>query len=307
MPAGSRRPSRAGTRSLLLSANGEQLVSTRLAWGTPLLQVNEPDSLKRLVDKEAPVVGVIKPFQPGGAEHLFTVRVPVLREGLLKYALSAVVNVETLERVVPRQLPGSEEWTRTILDPEGTIGVRTRGAETYVGTRASEAFRALIRDVTETVSSQKTREGIPVYAATSRGTHGWTAVVVVTQEALDAPLHASMAGLLIGGGLLMLCGLAAVLRVSRRLSVDLAAATPPPKLSRRAARCRRRTATSPKRSAFTDRSRPRRPCSSGGRASAMKRSAGRTRPGPKRRRPTRQRISSSRCSVTSCAIPLRPR
>jgi signal transduction histidine kinase len=210
---------------VLLSPMGEQLVSTRLAWGTPLLQVNEPDSLKRLVDRGEPVVGVIRPFQPGGAEHLFTVRVPVLREGILKYALSAVVNVETLERVVPRQLAGSEEWTRTILDPEGTIGVRTRGAETYVGTKASEAFRALIRDVNETVSSQKTREDIPVYAATSRGSYGWTAVVVVTQEALDAPLRASIAGVLIGGGLLMLCGLAAVLRVSRRLSVDLAAAT----------------------------------------------------------------------------------
>jgi signal transduction histidine kinase len=210
---------------VLLSPNGDQLVSTRLAWGTPLPEVNERESLKRLVDREEPVVGVIKPFQPGGAEHLFAVRVPVLREGILKYALSAVVNVETLERVVPRRLPGSEEWTRTILDPEGTIGVRTRGAETYIGTRAPEAFRALIRDVTETVSSQTTREDIPVYAATSRGSYGWTAVVVVTEEGLNAPLRASMAGVLIGGGLLMLCGLAAVLRVSRRLSVDLAAAT----------------------------------------------------------------------------------
>ena len=64
-----------------------------------------------------------------------------------------------------------------------------------------------------------------MYAATSRGSHGWTTVVVVTREALDAPLRASLAALLIGGGLLMLCGLAAVLRVSRRLRVDSAAAT----------------------------------------------------------------------------------
>jgi signal transduction histidine kinase len=209
---------------VLLSLAGQQLVSTRVAWGTPLLQVNERDALKNLVNEE-PAVGVIGPPSRGSPEHVFAVRVPVLRQGILKYALSAVVSVETLERVVPRRSPDSEEWTRTILDPEGTIGVRTRGAETYVGTRASDAFRALIRDATETVSSQKTREDIPVYAATSRGSFGWTAVVVVTQEALDGPLRASMAAVLIGGGLLMLCGLAAVLRVSRRLSVDLAAAT----------------------------------------------------------------------------------
>ena len=210
---------------VLLSSDGAQLVSTRLAWGTPLLRDNEPDSLKQLVARGEPMVGVIRAPQPGRAEHLFAVQVPVLRQDILRYVLSALVSVEALDRVVPHQVFGSEEWTRSILDPEGTIAVRTRGAENYVGTPAPEAFRALIRDAAETVSSQTTREGIPVYAATSRGSHGWTTVVVVTREALDAPLRASLAALLIGGGLLMLCGLAAVLRVSRRLRVDLAAAT----------------------------------------------------------------------------------
>jgi signal transduction histidine kinase len=210
---------------VLLSADGQQLVSTRVAWGTPLSRVSEPDSLSQVVEKEEPVVGAITRAQPGGAEVLFAVRVPVLRQGVLKYALSAIVNVEALERVVPPRAPDSEEWTRTILDPAGTVAVRTRGAENYVGNPAPDAFRALIRELSETVTSQKTREGLPVYAATSRGKYGWTAVVVVTQETLDAPLRASMKAMLIGGGLLMLCGLAAVLRVSRRLRVDLAAAT----------------------------------------------------------------------------------
>ncbi|HEU4927270.1 MAG TPA: ATP-binding protein [Vicinamibacterales bacterium] len=210
---------------VLISPDGQQLVSTRVAWGTPLSRVSEPESLKQLVQNEEPVVGAITRAQPGGAEILFSVRVPVLRQGILRYALSAIVNVEALERVVPPRAPDSEEWTRTLLDPAGTIAVRTRGAENYVGNPAPDAFRALIRDVSETVSSQKTREGLPVYAATSRGKYGWTAVVVVTQETLDAPLRASMKAMLIGGGLLMLCGLAAVLRVSRRLRVDLAAAT----------------------------------------------------------------------------------
>jgi len=209
----------------LTSLGGPQLVSTRVAWGTPLLPVSDAGDLKHLIAKEEPVVGKIGPPQPGRAEHLFAVRVPVFRQGILKYALSAVVNVERLEGVVPKRLPESEEWTRIILDPEGRIAVRTRGAETYVGTQASEAFRAMITDASETVSRQMTRENIPVYAATSRGAFGWTAVVVVTRETLDAPLRASMTGMLIGGGLLMLCGLAAVLVVSRRLSVDLAAAT----------------------------------------------------------------------------------
>jgi signal transduction histidine kinase/CheY-like chemotaxis protein len=50
-------------------------------------------------------------------------------------------------------------------------------------------------------------------------------VVVIRRAALDAPLWASMTGILTGGALLMICGLSAVWFVSRRLSADLNAAT----------------------------------------------------------------------------------
>jgi signal transduction histidine kinase/ActR/RegA family two-component response regulator len=209
----------------LLSLNGKTLVSTRLAWGTPLLPIPDPDSLRRLVETRRPTVGVVRSPPRGGPEHLFSIRVPVVRHGELKFAVSAVVNVEALTRVVPKQLANSEEWTRSILDSAGTIAVRTRGAENYIGTPASDAFRARIQQAPETIASETTREGVPVYAATSRGAYGWTAVVVVPRATLDAPLGASMTAILIGGALLMLCGLAAVLFVSRRLSADLAAAT----------------------------------------------------------------------------------
>jgi signal transduction histidine kinase len=210
---------------ILLSLDGRQLVSTRLPWGTPLMTVGEPDSLQRLIATGKPAVGTIHRPQGGGPEYLFALRVPVVRNGQLKFALSAIVKVESLVRVVPRQQPDSGEWTRTILDSAGTIAVRTRGPEDYVGTQAREAFLTRMRQTPDAVFSETTREGVRVYAATSRSGFGWTAVIVVPRAVLDAPLRASMAGVLIGGGLLMLCGLAAVLLVSRRLSADLAAAT----------------------------------------------------------------------------------
>ena len=209
----------------LLSVDGRTIVSTRLEWGTPLLPAPDPDSLRRVLETRRPTVGVIREPARGGPEHLFPIRVPVLRGGELKFALSAIVNVEGLARVVPKQLANSEEWTRTILDSEGRIAVRTRGAENYIGTRATDAFLARIRPEPATITSQTTREGVPVYAAASRTSHGWTAVVVVPRATLDAALGASMIGILVGGVLLMICGLAAVLFVSRRLSADLAAAT----------------------------------------------------------------------------------
>ena len=55
--------------------------------------------------------------------------------------------------------------------------------------------------------------------------YGWTSVVVVPRAMLDGPLWGSMAGLLFGGTLLILCSLVVVLFVSRLLATDLAAAT----------------------------------------------------------------------------------
>ena len=208
---------------VLGSLDGQQLVSTRLSWGAPLLWVVEPDSFHRLLDTRSPTVGVVKSPPGGGAEFVFPIRVPVFRDGALKYTLSAIVNVDSLTRVIPRQLP--EEWTRSILDSEGTIAVRTRGAENFVGVRAPEAFLQRLHRSPETVSRETTREGVAVYAATSRNTYGWTSVIVVPSAILDAPLGASMTAILIGGGLLMISGLFAVLFVSRRLAADLAAAT----------------------------------------------------------------------------------
>jgi len=213
-----------GWYTVVLGAlDGEQLVSTRLSWGTPLQQVVEPDSFHHLLETRAPTVGVLRSPPDGGAEFVFPIRIPIFRNGALKYSLSAIVNVESLTRVVPRQLP--EEWTRSILDSGGTIAVRTRGAENFVGNRASEAFLQRVDRSPETISRETTREGVGVYAATSRNTYGWTSVIAVPRAVLDAPLGASMTGILIGGVLLMMSGLFAVLFVSRRLAGDLAMAT----------------------------------------------------------------------------------
>ena len=209
----------------LVTPGGTQLVSTRLSWGTPLLTAADPESLERLVKTGQPVVGTIHAPQRGGPEHVFAIRIPVVKHGTLKYALTAVVNVESLSRVVPRQQPNSDEWTRTILDTNETIAVRTRGAEGYIGASALEPFRSRVRQTRESVSRETTREGAQVYAAFSRSAYGWTTVVVVPRDVLDAPMRGSMAGLITGGALLMLSGLAVALFISRRLSADLASAT----------------------------------------------------------------------------------
>ncbi len=209
---------------LLLSSDRRPVLSTRVPWGTPVSWPIEPDSMGRLFETRRPVIGIVRAV-PSEREWVFAIRVPIVRRDSVTYALSAIVKVDSLARVVPRQLPDSEEWTRTILDSEGTIAVRTRGSEDYVGAKAPEPFRARIQDESENVASQRTREGIPVYAAFSRASYGWTTVVVVQRSVLDGAMWESMGALLTGGFLLMAGSLLVVLFVSRRLSTDLASAT----------------------------------------------------------------------------------
>jgi signal transduction histidine kinase/ActR/RegA family two-component response regulator len=208
---------------VLGSLDGEQLVSTRVPWGSALTSVIERGSFQRLIDTGEPTVGVIVPPPTGDTDFVFPVRVPVFREGELKYTLAAIVDIDSLTRVVPPLLP--EEWTRSILDPQGLIAVRTRGAANFVGERAKEAFLQRLDRSPQTISSETTQEGAGVYAATSRNGYGWTSVVVVPHSVLDNALWSSMAAILAGGALLMISGLAAVLFVSRRLAGDLTAAT----------------------------------------------------------------------------------
>jgi hypothetical protein len=170
---------------MLLSADEHQLVSTRLEWGTLLLPVAEPDSLRRLLETGRPAVGAIRRPPRGGPEHLFALRVPVVRNKQVRFALSAIINVDELQHIVPKLPANSDEWTRTILDSEGTIAVRTRGAADYVGTRATDAFRERLRQAPESVTAEVTREGIAVYAATSGSSYGWTSVIVVPRAVLD--------------------------------------------------------------------------------------------------------------------------
>ena len=209
---------------VLGSRDGDQLVSTRVPWGSQLTKTVEMESFQRLLETRAPTVGIIVQPPAGDAEFVFPVRVPVLREGALKYSLSAIVNIDSLTRVVPPLL--AEEWTRSILDPQGRIAVRTRGAQNFVGERAPLAFLQRIDQSPATISRQTTPDGaVTVYAATSRNINGWTSVIAVPSSSLDAALWNSMAAILAGGALLMISGLAAVLFVSQRLSGDLAAAT----------------------------------------------------------------------------------
>ncbi|MGG6240103.1 sensor histidine kinase [Nodosilinea sp. AN01ver1] len=209
---------------LLLSPDGQQLLNSRQPLGALLPSVNEPASLKKLVTTRQPVVGDLSRGQTG-KNFAFPVRVPVMQNGSLRYALTAVITPEALATIVEGQQPVEGEWTRTIVDSQGVVVTRTLSPQRFVGRRGTPSFLERISAASEGVYPDRTLEGVEVYVAFSRiGNTPWTAAVTVPIDDIQGPARRAM-GLVVGSGLalLLLSGTGAFL-LSRQLSRSIASA-----------------------------------------------------------------------------------
>ena len=212
---------------LLATPEGEVRMSTAVPWGGELPQLVERESLERVVATRAPLVGNMRRGPRG--QLSVPVRVPVLQGGQVRYVLTAVISPEVLGDVVSRQASADLEWTRTLVDPQGTVAARTRTPGNYVGQSATPQFLTNTRAAPEGVYPGTSLDGQPVYVAFNRnGLWGWTAAVVSPRSVLDAPLRRSAAALgALGLALLVLSGAGAWLfsrRIERALLEASAAA-----------------------------------------------------------------------------------
>lgn len=214
---------------ILLKPDGQQLINTKQPFGRPLPSVNEPASLQRVVKTQRLTVGDLAPGRQN-QNLAFPIRVPVVRNGQLRYVLTAVITPKALASVVEAQSPIDGEWTRTIVDGQGVVVARTRNPERFVGKRGTPSFLKRIRETTEGVYRDKTLEGVKVYVAFRQlNDLRWTAAVTVPVHVIQGPTLQAM-GFVVGAGLavLVMSGLGAVIlarRISRSIASVTAAAT----------------------------------------------------------------------------------
>ena len=181
---------------LLIAPDGRQQANTGIPWGAPLPALAESESFTRVVKTRQPTVGDLARGPSGMLA--FPVRVPVMRDGVLQYVLTAVITPEALSSVVVRQASNEEEWTRTLVDQRGLVAARTRAPQRFVGQQATPLFLERSRAETEGIFANTSLEGVRVYVAFSRSQlSGWTAGVSTPTQLLDAPLTRSM--LTVGG------------------------------------------------------------------------------------------------------------
>ncbi|HET9577757.1 MAG TPA: sensor histidine kinase, partial [Usitatibacter sp.] len=207
---------------ILADPSGAPLVHSGVPHGSAMPPLAERASFERVLRERKPVVGQLA-SQSGGT-WVVPLRVPVIRDGAVRYVLTAAVRAESLLGVIRRQrLP--EGWVATVLDARGNRIARLPGNEQYVGTPATASLLELIHDsaASEGMGFGPTSEGTPVFSSYSRvADSGWTVALGIPKSVVEAGARRSIA--VFGSGILLsiVLGVLAVLFIARSVNRPIA-------------------------------------------------------------------------------------
>ncbi|QSI33291.1 response regulator [Variovorax sp. RKNM96] len=187
---------------LLLAPDGKVLFSTEGAVTGSGAQAMEPESLAAVVRTQKPVVGLMVKGPNGNLA--FPVRVPVVRDGAVRYVLTAVVRPEAIADVLARQsIP--EGWSVSIFDAGNFRVARSREDERFRGMPPSESLLQMLRSMQhrhEDVGVSRNVDGIWMQTAVAKlEFSAWTAALGAPRAVADDALQRTV--IVYGFGLLV--------------------------------------------------------------------------------------------------------
>jgi signal transduction histidine kinase len=204
----------------VFDASGRRLLSARNPYGTALPPVRERASFEYVLRTARPVIGDMEPgLEPG--QPRFSVRVPVMLDGSVKYVISAAVRPESINALLMVQrIP--DDWVGVVLDGTNHFVARTVGPETYVGRLASESLRAALTGPDEGWFRGITVEGADVYTPFSRSPFSrWSVALGIPASVVDAARSGAVTFLLAGTAVAGLIAFALAVWLGRRFSTPI--------------------------------------------------------------------------------------
>jgi signal transduction histidine kinase len=206
--------------------NGRQLANTERPFGVELPFGTDRESVARVVKTKAPAIGTLRIGGVSG-QWGFAVRVPVVRDGEVRYVVSAWITSTQFIALLQRQsstLPSG--WIRGVSDSTNALVARTVDAERFLGSRANATFARQAAETDEGVYIGETLEGRQVYAAFSRApVSRWIAGVAAPRDPIEASFRQSWLALLALTLILLAAGGAGTYVVSRRIATDMSRST----------------------------------------------------------------------------------
>jgi signal transduction histidine kinase len=180
---------------VLLDRTGQLLLTTARPFGEPLPKVANPLLLQRILKTGKPGVSDLF-IGPIAGKLIYTIGVPVERDGSIAYSLNATASSTQLVRILAEQ-EFPESWRAAITDSAGSIVARTDELNQFYGKKAVPDLLKRMNESTDGNFETKTLEGIPVLTVFSRSTvTGWTVAIGAPLEELSAGIRKTLAKML---------------------------------------------------------------------------------------------------------------
>jgi signal transduction histidine kinase/ActR/RegA family two-component response regulator len=165
----------------------EMLLTLLVPSGAPLFKTLDPASVIEAAKSERPAIGSVV---TGGVlkRPLFTVRVPVLRDGKAKYVLSAEVEMPVISRLVQRQrFP--DTWAVAVID--GNYGFVVRRPVPEKGaTSPSESLKRALDSAPQGFQRGQLLDGSEIYRAFQRSSISrWSTSIAVPRSVVEQSLN----------------------------------------------------------------------------------------------------------------------
>ena len=206
----------------LASPSAQQLLDVRQPYGAMLPAVQERLSFDQVLRTTQPAVGSL--FANTAARQLaFAVRVPVVRDGKIKYVLTATVKPQGLSALLTAQrLP--HDWVGVVLDRNRRSVTRTLDPEHSLGQLASASLRTALDRAPEGWFHGSTVEGTAVYTAYNRSIFsGWTVAIGVPVNVVEAEFRRSLLVVVSFGLLFLALGTGLAWFLSKRTAASIGA------------------------------------------------------------------------------------
>ncbi|GEM_PF-946959 len=202
---------------LLVDLSGQQLVNLRRPFGSSLPRSGAPEQIQQVSETGQPAVSNL--FWGYIAQrHLLGVDVPVIRNGKVRYVLTASFSPGLLTKLLLQQR-SSPDFASAAIDRNKIIIARTRDIEQFLGKPAGPLLAAKSDEGQETTWRGVMQEGPEVYSALRRSElSGWTVVVGINATVLDSPMRHTLLTVIGGGFSLLLVGVVVAIIFGRRIS-----------------------------------------------------------------------------------------
>ncbi|HYC37855.1 MAG TPA: ATP-binding protein [Usitatibacter sp.] len=208
-------------RAVILSElSGAPLMDTRVSPGGALPAAADIESIAAAVATRAPRVGSL---EDAGRGHAFRLRVPVVRDGELRYVASAVVEPSGIVELLKRQAV-PEDWVISVFDARGHRVARSRAHEKFIGLPPAESLmRLMSRGGSEGTGMTDALEGDRVFTAFTRlRESGWAVAIGLPVREVN---QAALRTVAVYGGAIVISILVALLAayvVARRINKPMA-------------------------------------------------------------------------------------